>query len=410
MTHTRLLTAVAMAAAMVAVPAIAQKKTVSQAQSIAKGTTPDFAEARELIQAALQHDETSNDPKTWYVAGYIEDQQFSAERMKEVLGTPSNQSVMYEALLKELGLFEKAIELDRLPDAKGKVKPKYEKDIKGILAANHLYYINGGAYYFDERDYHKAHDAFTQYLRIAENPLFKGEKAAERDSNYMTVRFYAAVAATQLGESETAVAALRRATEKPDFRLNEVYQYLFNEYDLAKDTAAMEAVLKEAMERVPEEPFFLLNLINIYIYTGRNAEAVDYLNQAIARDPANSMLYNALGSVYEDGLKNDEEAERAFTKALEIDPEYVDAISNLGRVYYNQAINKQNEANQITDNTQYRDAVAQAKLLFEKARPYFEKAASIKPEEMAYKIALRGIYYNLNLGKELADIEKELSE
>jgi tetratricopeptide (TPR) repeat protein len=400
----------AVAATMALTPATAQKKVVSQAQSIAKSTNPDFAEARELIHTALQHEETSNDPKAWYVAGYIEDQQFSSERMKEVLGTPSNQPVMYDALLKELDLFEKAVELDRLPDAKGKVKPKYEKDIKGILAANHLYYINGGAYYFDERDYHKAYDAFTQYLRIAESPLFTGEKTAERDSNYMTVRFYAAVAATQLGEPETAITALRRATEKPDFRLNEVFQYLFNEYDLAKDTVGMEASLKEAMGRVPEEPFFLLNLINIYIYTGRNDEAVEYLNQAIARDPRNPMLYNALGSVYEDGIKNGEEAERAFTKALEIDPEYVDAISNLGRVYYNQAINKQNEANQITDNAQYREAVAQAKTLFDKARPYFEKAAGIKPTEMAYKIALRGIYYNLNLGKELADIEKELSE
>lgn len=32
-------------------------------------------------------------------------------------------------------------------------------------------------------------------------PMFKGEAVAERDSNFMTVQFYAAVA-TQLGDSQ----------------------------------------------------------------------------------------------------------------------------------------------------------------------------------------------------------------
>jgi tetratricopeptide (TPR) repeat protein len=394
---------------MAMLTAVAQEKIVKQAESIAKGGS-DFAEARELIQAALQHEETKDKPKTWYVAGYIEDQVFSTERMKEVLGGKSDQITMYEALLKELAFFEKACELDRVPDAKGKVKPKFEKNIKGILTANHLYYINSGAFYFDERNYTKAYEAFNQYLHIAESPFFKGEKTAERDSNYMTVRFYAAVAATQLGEPETAVTALKRAAEAPDFRINEIYQYLFNEYDLLKDTVNAEIVLKEAMERVPDEPFFLLNLINIYIYSNRNQEAVNYLNRAIEKDPANPMLYNAIGSVYEDGLKNSEESEKNFLKALEIDPEYVDAISNLGRSYYNQAIHKQGEANLITDNKLYQEAVASAKDLFEKARPYFEKAHKIKPEEITFLIALRGIYYNLNMGNELSEIEKLLNE
>ncbi|MDR3137735.1 MAG: hypothetical protein LBT73_02505 [Tannerellaceae bacterium] len=389
--------------------AFAQEKVVKQAESLAKGGS-DFTEARELIQAALQHEETKDKPKTWYVAGYIEDQVFSAERMKEVLGGQSDQVAMYEALLKELDLFEKACELDRLLDEKGKIKPKFEKNIKGILAANHVYYINSGAFYFDERNYLKAYESFDQYLRIADWPIFKGEKTAERDSNYMTVRFYAAVASTQLGAPELAISALTRATEAPEFRINETYQYLFDVYINDPDTATAEIVLKEAMERVPDEPFFLLNLINIYIYSNRNQEAVDYLNKAIDKDTANAMLYNAIGSVYEDGLKNSEESEKNFVKALEIDPEYVDAISNLGRVYYNQAINKQGDANLITDNKLYQEAVADAKALFEKARPYFEKAHKLKPEEVTYLIALRGIYYNLNMGKELSEIEKLLDE
>ncbi|OAV74509.1 putative O-linked N-acetylglucosamine transferase, SPINDLY family [Bacteroidales bacterium Barb7] len=388
--------------------AFAQKKAVSTAQSIVKGDKADFTEARSLIQRALEDPETKEDPKTWYVAGYIEDQQFSAERMKEMIGQKSNQPIMYEALIKELSFFEKAHALDQLPDAKGKIKPKFEKDIKGILSANHVYYINSGAYYFEEKEYSKAYESFEQFLKISDLPMFEGEKPAERDSNYMTVRFYAAVAATQLNEPETAIAALKRAAQAPDFRGTDVYQYLYNEYDQLNDTLNKENILKEAMVKFPDEPYFLLNLINIYIFSQRNEEAVDYLNQAIQKDPSNSMLYNALGSVYEDGFRDSENAEKNFAKAIEINPEYTDAISNLGRVFYNQAINKQGDANMITDNKMYQAALADAKSFFEKARPYFERAREIKSDEITYLIALRGIYYNLNMGKELAEIEELL--
>ena len=49
----------------------AQKKAVNEAQSIAKGSTPDFSEARTLIKGALENPETKDDAKTWYVAGFI---------------------------------------------------------------------------------------------------------------------------------------------------------------------------------------------------------------------------------------------------------------------------------------------------------------------------------------------------
>lgn len=389
--------------------AFAQKKAVSQAQSIAKGNNADFAEARALIQGALENPETKDDAKTWYVAGYVEDQQFSSERMKELLGQQPNQPVMYKALLSILPYMVKAYELDQLPDAKGKVKPKYTKDIKGVLSANHIYYLNAGAFYFDEKDYKTASEAFEQYLAISDLPMFAGESVAERDSNYMTVQFYAGVAATQLGDPQKAIAALNRAKEF-GFRQNDTYQYLYYEYDQLKDTANMEAIAKEGMKLFPEDPNFILNLINIYIYSNRNDEAIDYLNQVIADDPNNPQLYDVLGNVYESGLKDYENAEKNYSKALEIDPNYIEASSNLGRVYYNQAINVQGDANMISDNKLYQVEIAKAKALFEKALPYFQKAHAAKPEQREYLIALRGIYYNLNMGKEFEEIEAKLAE
>ena len=392
-----------------ATASFAQKKAVSEAQSIAKGQNPDFNEARTLIKGALENPETKDDAKTWFVAGSIEDSQFSNERTKQVLGQQPNEPVMYDALSNILPYFEKAHELDQMPNAKGKVKPKYTKDIKSILSANHVYYINGGAYYFDQKDYKKAYDFFEQYLKISDLPMFKGEPTAERDSNFMTVQFYAAVAATQLQDSKLAIAALERA-KSMDYRANDVYQYLCYEYEQAKDTVNLEKTLEEGMQKFPEEQYYLMSLINNYIYSNRNDKAIEYLNTAIAKEPNNAQLYDVMGRVYETGLKDYANAEKYFSKALEIQPDYIESLSNLGRVFYNQGVNKQGEANMINDSKQYQEELSKAKEFFKKALPYFEKAHQMKPDEREYMVALRGIYYNLNMGKEFDAIEAEMNK
>lgn len=387
----------------------AQKKAVKEAQGIAKGDKADFTEARSLIKGALENLETKDDAQTWYVAGFIEDQQFSAERTKQILGQQPNEPVMYDALIAILPYFKKAYELDQLPNEKGKIKPKYSKDIKSILSADHVYYFNGGAYYFDQKDYKKAYDFFNQYLEISELPMFEGTQTAEKDSTFMTVQFYAAVAATQLGDSPTAIKALERAKDT-DFRQNDIYQYLAYEYQQAKDTVNFEKVLEEGMAKFPNEEYYLMNLINNYIYSGRNEKAIEYLNTAITKDPNNSQLYHVMGMVYETGLKDYANAEKFFSKALELNPEAVESLSSLGRVYYNQGVNKQGEANMINDSKKYQEELTVAKDLFKKALPYFEKAHQLKPDESEYKIALRGIYYNLNMGPELEAIEAEMNK
>ena len=390
----------------------AQKKVVNEAQSIAKGSNADFGEARTLIKGALENPETKDDAKTWYVAGFIEDQQFNAERAKQILGQQPNEPVMYEALYGILPYFQKAYELDQLPNEKGKVKPKYTKDIKSILSANHVYLFNGGAYYFDKQEYKKAYDFFNQYVEISELPMFAGTQTAEKDSTFMTVQFYAAAAASLAKDSRLAIAALERAKNTP-YRQYDVYQYLCYEYEearTAQDSVMLEKTFEEGMQVFPDSAFFLNNLINTYIYSNRNEKALEMLNVAIQKNPNDANLYNVMGRVYETGLKDYANAEKNFQIALEKDPNLTDALSNIGRIYYNQGVNKLSEANMINDSKKYQEELGMAKDLFKKALPYYKKAHEAEPEKMDNMIALRGIYYNLNMGPELEAIEAEMNK
>jgi len=384
----------------------AQKNAVKDAENLAK-KDKNYTEARNTIKGALENAETKDDAKTWYIAGYVEDQQFTNERTKEILGQQPNEPVMYQALMSILPFFEKAHELDQKPDAKGKVKPAHTRNIKNMLSANHVYYINGGAYYFDERDYKKAYDSFNQYLHIADMPMFQGERIAERDSNYMMVQFFAAVSATQVENPTLAIEALSRA-KAFDYRRNDVYQYLCAEYQSINDTISLERTLEEGMSIFPEEKYYLLSLINTYIFSNRNDKALQFLNTAISKEPNDAQLYDVMGRVYEAGLQDYANAEKYFLQALSLDSENADILSNLGRVYYNQGVTKQGEANDLNDNKLYLEALEKAKDLFRKAMPHFEKAHKMKPDEREFIVALRGIYYNLDMGKEFEEMDAKM--
>lgn len=402
----RLLLTVALCVAASA--SFAQMNNVKTAQRIAKGEKPDFGEARTLIKSALENPESKDNAQTWYVAGLVENQQFDAERMKQMLGQQPNEPVMYDALGSILPYFLKAYELDQQPNEKGKIKPKYSKDIKSILGANHIYYINGGAYYFEQKDYKKAYDFFNQYLEISDLDMFKGEQVAARDSNYQQIKYYAGVAASLNGDSKTAIEQFEDLRQY-DYKANEVLQTLAEEYRQMNDTVSFERILKEGVEKFPKENYYLLSLINIYIYSNKNDEAIAFLDRAIAQEPS-AQLYDVKGKVYETNLKDDAKAEECFNKALEIDPNYTEAISNLGRLFYNQGVNQLNDANTLTDAAQYQAAKEKAIALFKKALPYFEKVHKMKPDDREAMIGLRGIYYNLNMGPEFETIEAEMNK
>ena len=386
-----------------------QKKAVSDAERIAKDSKPDFNEARALIKGAMENAETKDDAKTWYVAGLIEDTQFSTENMKQILGQKPDEAVMYEALGNILPYFKESYRLDQLPNEKGKVKPKYTKNIKGTLNANILYYLNGGAYFFDQRNYKRAHDFFEQYLEIADLPFMKGEKAAARDSNFMIVQFYAAIAAMQMDNPQQAIKDLNRA-KGTDYRRFDVYQSLCYLYDqVLKDTVGLEKTLEEGMKLFPDSSYFLNNMINVYISTKRNEQAMQLLNTAISKSPNNPQLYFALGSLYEVGLKDEAKAEEAYKKALDLDPENPSNFS-VGRLYFNQGVSLLDKANSLNDQNQYKAEKAKAEAMLRKALPFFEKAHKLKPEEREYMIGLRGIYYNLSMNKEFDAINAEMSK
>jgi len=200
----------------------AQKSVVKEAKRALDSN--NLNEAKNLIQQAITHPETANDPETWKIYGDIGNKAFDNERTNQMLGKQANDKVMYDGLLESYMPYVKADSLGELPDAKGKVKNKVRKDIQGILKANHPFYINGGVYYNEQKDYAKAADFFEIYWNIPMLPMFQEDKSAfNLDSTYQTIKYYAIITAIQAEDHPRALKMIERAINEP-FIENSAYK------------------------------------------------------------------------------------------------------------------------------------------------------------------------------------------
>jgi tetratricopeptide (TPR) repeat protein len=190
-----------------------------------------------------------------------------------------------------------------------------------------------------------------------------------------------------------------------------------------KDTVGGLEVLKKGRAAYPNDINLLLNETDFYIKSNKSAEALANLNQAIQAKPNDHILYFARGNMY-DNLSNPKDAkgkelekpkdaeekmklaEADYKKSLEIKADYFDALYNLGALYYNNGVNLGNKANTITDQKKYEAEIKRANDEFNKAVPMLEKAHSLNEKDKATIVALKNIYYRLQM-KEKGDAMKE---
>ncbi len=386
----------------------AQKANVSKAKNKALMESPDFMGAREAIKLALEDSTTKNDANTFYVAGLIGYKENEAMYQKALLNMPFDADVKGQAILESYAYFKDANKLDLLPDANGKVKPKFTKDIKTKLKD---YYsvqqnlISYGAYLFEKKDYEKAIEAFEVFLEIPKLPIMNNE-IPTNDSTYNMIKYYTAIAATNAKKHDKAIG-LYVDLKDDKYETMAVYQLLYEEYVTEKDTVNYVKTLKEGFEKFPSEPWFLQNLINYFIYSAKSAEALVYLNTAIEREPTMAQYRYVKGNL-DESLGNLNDARVSFDKAIELEPTMADSYAGIGRLYYNKAVKMVDDANNIKDVKLYNAELKKAESVFKESVPFFKKAAEIKPTEIEYKKTLKTLYYRLKMDTDFEAISKEI--
>jgi len=338
--------------------------------------------AKEYIDKAVDNEKTMNDPKTWFYYGniYIQLATTQDEAYKDLDA---------EALKKAYNGYNKCMELDTK-------KAYYPQILQDMVVISNNYYAKG-LKFFNAEDFSNAYTEFNQAISV--------NKAID---NIDSLAIYAASMSAYSAKLYDEAKAGYTELMEMGYNNAGVYSDLANIYKEEGDLAKAKEVLQTGIEKYPNEASILFAKINILLEENRYEEVIQSLEEAIKLAPENYTLYFVQGQSFEQ-MKQLDKAQAAYEKALEIKPDYSDALFNMGALHYNKAVEIYANANDLPlDATdEYEKMTANAKKYFLDAQPYFEKVLVLIPGDENIISSLTQIYQKTNQLDKLAELKNK---
>lgn len=362
---------------------LGQKEVVSAYNANKEG---DYATAATYIEQAVENPKANIKNKTWRYRG-------------DIYLNISRDSALFaaypDALVKAKESFMKAIDLDP--------KGSYAQETTIGLGQVQMQASNAGIGNYNAGDYGPAGQLFDLAAEIA---------SAFETVDTMAV-YNSALCYEKAGNLEMAVTRYQDCAAI-GYQVPNVYLFISNLYRNAERVDEALATLQAARELYPREQSLIIEELNIYLTNQEFDKAKENLAIAAEQDPTNEILWFSLGSVL-DNLGNSDEAIGAYIKALDIAPDYFDANYNLGALYFNQAVQGINKANDMwkprmtkAESAAQKQAEDDAKALFATAMPYLEAAHVAEPSDLETMRSLRDIYARTGEDDKLVDISNKL--
>lgn len=328
----------------------------------------DLDKAKEAIDGASTTESTIAYPKTWYYRGSIYHAIYESTKEKFAALKPGS---LNEAKLS----YEKTLELD--------TKNEFRDDVMKRLEVVASQCLNSGVDNYKEGKYAEALKYFQASVDI-------NKKYYKRTD---TLAIYnAGLAADKLGDVTTALNNFKILTAA-NYGGSRLYSIMANMYLDQKDTANALLTINEGRQKFPEDGTLITQGLNIYLSSGRDAEAFSQNEEAIKADPSNAILYYIKGNL-SDKLGKKEDAVAAYKKSIELKPDNFDAVYNLGAMFFNDGAEMANKANGIPASkvAEYEAAKKKFEAKFKEALPYLEKAHQLNPTDMATMQSLKQLY------------------
>ena len=351
----------------ICVQGFGQKEVVSAYNANKEG---DFATAATYIEQAIQNPKANVKNKTWRYRG-------------EIYLNISKDSALFaaypDALVRAKDSYMKAQELDS--------KGSYASEIQVGLGQVQMAASNAGIGNYNTGNFGAAGAFFDLGAEIAQ---------AFEATDTMAI-YNSALCYEKAGEVDLAVARYRACADI-EYQVPNVFLFISNLYrENGREAEALET-LAEARGLYPREQSLIIEELNIYLTNEEFDKAKENLALAAEQDPTNEILWFSLGSVL-DNLGNADEAIEAYNKALEVKADYFDANYNLGALYFNQAVQGINAANDMwkprmtkAESDAQKQLEDDAKALFETAKPYLEAAHATDADDLETMRSLRDIY------------------
>jgi len=343
----------------------------------------ELYKARGYIEKAAVHIKTKEKPKTWKYRGDIYYRIFSSTLPEDKTLESNPASIAFDSYkkAKELYVKDKKIEIS---------------DIDQKLGIMQNIVLNRGVSDYNERKYELAFSKFETSAGISEYLGAIDSLAA----------FNCALASERGGKNERAIKWYRKCMEI-NYRAPDCCSIVI--LLLKKENRENEAIaqIQKCRTKFPNDYNLIKAELNYHLKSGDYVAATKNLKKAIEFEPKNSELYFTLGTALDkQGISS--EAINSYLKAIELDSNYFDAYYNLGALYFNQAVEFNNQANNALDLEKANLIKNKATMLFKQAVPYLEKASTLNPSNKNTLNTLKALYARLGNTEKYQEIDKLL--
>ena len=390
--------------------------TVSAQESVvkeAKSAKNDPVKAAQIIEPALTDPATANDPQTWKLAGEFQKAIYDAENMKLYIpggNEKADTAKLYNSLVKLFDYYFKCDEVEQAAVAKGELKKaKLRKKLSKELTTVRPNLTNGGIDAINAGRYADALKFFGLYVDAAKHPMFEDVDAIQNDTLVPVIANYAVMAANALKDNASVIkyAEVGKSHKEEGYRALMGLAEAYGKGEF-QDSTKWLATIKEGVQHFPKQEFFVGSLMDYYIQRGEIDSALADIDSFIALNPSAYFMY--VKGILQYEKKDYASAEATFKQLIDKNDGFVaEAYSKIGDCYFfpGQDIEEAN-SNLTIDDPKYKEGEEAVKKAYETARPYYEKAKELAPDnKQLWGQFLLRIYWKLNKA-EYDALEKEL--
>lgn len=292
-----------------------------------------YAEAAQLLNQGLGQLADNAEKASAY--NHLTQLALKTVQADQVAGTETAEG--YEAVANMFTNAQECVKYDQLPDAKGKVKPKYGNLADQLYMMRGLL-INGGVFYQNASDDANAYKYLAEYVETAEWPMFaKFDKT--KDTNLSDIAYYATYYAYQNKDWAKAEKYVKYAVQSPE-RAKDAQQLelaiLGAQLTTHEDSVGYAQKLEQKLAEDPENVSVFTLLVTTLSNIGQQDKADQIVNAELAKNPNN---YGALvmKGQFESQRKNYEAAADALVKALPLasdDAQRIAINASIGQCYF----------------------------------------------------------------------------
>lgn len=402
--------------AAAATTAFAQDAVKEAKKLVSKG---DFDHAVQMLTKAVTSSETLDKAAAWNEMVQAYYGKFSTMQAAEMENKVKQQSVPYDTLAMNRSALEalkaalKCDELDRQPNEKGKVKVRFRSGNQAKMQQVRLALINAGLYEYNHQNMDGALENWSLYLDSPADPFFTGMAEVadvSKDQYRSEIAYYAGLVAYQMKDYVNAVKYATMAAQDPEKAADANEIMLFSKKETLKDKADSLQylnMLKDLRKENPNEDRYFNLLMDYYTRANDQKALKAWAEEEIAANSQNKMAWALKGEVQ----MNDREWDAAvasYSKAVEIDPTFVQCIFNAGVCLNSKAIDLKDELADKSTGGLTRENAEKVKAILAEAKIFLEQSKELDPyrEKVNWAYPLYQIYYSLGDDAKASEMEK----